>query len=113
MIRRISLIRRKSGMSPDEFWAHYSGPHAAIARQLPGLQRMVLSRVMATTGDHEWDAVGELWFASIEAVTRAFADPEMAALFAEDRPKFIGQMVVVLTEETEAWQPPAGALSSD
>ena len=34
MIKRISLVRRKEGMSREEFLAHWMGPHAEIVRQL-------------------------------------------------------------------------------
>ena len=38
MIKRISLVRRKPGMSHEEFLAHWMGPHADIVRGFPGLR---------------------------------------------------------------------------
>ncbi len=102
MIRRIALVRRKDGMTWEEFWAHYTGPHAEIVRRLPGLRRLVLSR---PTGEQatEWDAVGELWFDSAEEIARAFADPQIAALLRADRPLFLGASQVVVVEEAVRW----------
>ncbi len=99
LIKRISLLRRKQEMTPDQFWEHYSGPHAAIARKLPGLRKIQLSRVVGPQSV-AWDAVGELWFDDVAAVDRAFADPEIAALLAQDRPLFIEHAETILVEET-------------
>ena len=38
MIKRISFIRRKPGMTKEDFFAHLTGPHAAIIRQMPGVR---------------------------------------------------------------------------
>jgi len=102
MVRRIALVRRKDGMTWEEFWAHYTGPHAEIVRRMPGLRRLVLSR---PTGEQvtEWDAVGELWFDSAEEIARAFAHPEIAALLQADRPLFLGASQVVVVEEAVSW----------
>ena len=32
MIKRVSLVRRKEGMSREDFLAHWMGPHAEIVR---------------------------------------------------------------------------------
>ncbi len=104
MVRRVAYVRRKPEMSLDEFWAHYAGPHAAIVRRLPDLRGMVLSRPVGVQSS-AWDAVGELWFDNVEAVHAAFADPTIAALLAEDRPKFLGGSEVVVIEEALRWSP--------
>jgi uncharacterized protein (TIGR02118 family) len=91
-------------MSVEEFWAHYTGPHAAIVRRMPGLRRLVLSRSTGPqTGD--WDAVGELWFDSAAALRAAFTDPAISAQLGEDRPRFLGASEVVVVEEVLRWEP--------
>ncbi len=102
MIKRISLIRRKPEMTPEEFWEHYTGPHAAIVRKMPGVRKMVLSRVVGPRSA-EWDAVGELWFDNAAAVEKAFADPEIVNLLAQDRPLFLGHAEVIIAEERDFW----------
>ncbi|MGH2347102.1 MAG: EthD domain-containing protein [Chloroflexota bacterium] len=104
MVRRISYIRRKLGMSVEEFWTHYSGPHIAIVREMPGLRGLVLSRPVDPQTSN-WDAVGELWFDSAEAMRAGFANPAIAARLAEDRPKFLGGSEVVVVEEVVRWEP--------
>lgn len=108
MVRRISLIRRKPEMSAEEFWAHYSGPHAAIVRQMPGLRRLALSRPAGPYAG-AWDAVGELWFDTREALERAFADPAIADQLQADRPRFLGASEVLIVEEVTEWVPDSAA----
>ena len=68
MIKRVSLVRRREGMSRDEFLAHWTGPHADIVCQLPGLRGLRFGIVEAwTPTEAAWDGVGEVWFDSIEA----------------------------------------------
>src|SRR5258708_32004591 len=102
VIKRISLIRRKHGMTPEEFWEHYSGPHAAIVRKMPGGRKMVLSRLVGPRSA-EWDAVVDLWFDNAAAVDKAFADPEIVNLLAQDPALFTGHTVVIITAETRFW----------
>ena len=102
MIKRVSLVRRKPDMTAEQFWAHYTGPHAAIVQRMPGLRKMVLSRAV---GDQvtEWDAVGELWFDSMTAVKRAFEDEQIMAELRADRSLFLGASEVVIVEEAMRW----------
>jgi len=102
MMKRIALVRRKPGMTADEFWAHYMGPHAAIVRKMPGLRGMVLARATEIQ-NAGWDAVGELWFDDLAALERAFADPEIAGLLQADRPRFLGASTVLIVEELVRW----------
>ena len=104
MIRRIAFVQRKAGMTVEEFWEHYKGPHADIIQKMPGLRRMVLSRIQKA-GNEEWDAVGELWFDDLTALEQAFAKPEIASLLQGDRPLFLGRSSVTIVEEETLWIP--------
>ncbi len=107
MVRRVAFVRRKPGMTVEQFWTHYTGPHASIVGTMPGLRRMLLSRPVGPQPS-DWDAVGELWFDSRDALELAFADPTIATLLAADRPLFLGGAEVVIVEEVLRW-PAAGA----
>lgn len=102
MIRRIAFIQRKQGMTVEEFWGHYRGPHATIIQKMPGLRKMVLSRIEGTHAE-EWDAVGELWFDDMTALEQAFASAEIASLLHVDRPLFLGRSTVLMIEEVAIW----------
>ncbi len=107
MIKRVSLVRRKPGMSREAFLAHWMGPHADIVRQLPGLRGLRFGVVQRwTPDDAAWDGVGELWFDSIEAADRAFAAEPHATRLREDRLKFLGEAQSAFVEEHTAVAPP-------
>jgi uncharacterized protein (TIGR02118 family) len=102
MIKRVSLVRRKPDMTAEQFWTHYTGPHAAIVQRMPGLRRMVLSRAVGAQLT-EWDAVGELWFDSTTDLKRAFEDEQIMAELRADRSLFLGASQVVIVEEEMRW----------
>jgi uncharacterized protein (TIGR02118 family) len=106
MIRRVSFIRRREGMTREEFFAHWTGEHAAIVSGIPGLRGLRFSRVdRSVPADAGWDGVGETWFDSIAAADHAFATEPFAAMLAEDRKKFIGSAHSCYIEENEILRP--------
>jgi uncharacterized protein (TIGR02118 family) len=108
MIRRVSFIRRKAGLTAQEFFAHWTGRHAEIVRQLPGLRGLRFSQVeRCVPQDAGWDGVGETWFDSIADADRAFATEPFLALLTEDRKKFIGDAHSCYVEESPLIEPVA------
>jgi uncharacterized protein (TIGR02118 family) len=112
MIRRVSFIRRKANLTREQFFAHWTGRHAEIVRQLPGLRGLRFNRVERCAPEAAaWDGVGETWFDSIPDADRAFATEPFLALLTEDRRKFIGDAHSCYVEESDVIQPlakPAG-----
>jgi uncharacterized protein (TIGR02118 family) len=109
MIKRISFIRRKQGMSEDEFFEHWTGTHADIVRQMPGVRGLRFGRVRSWNPEGaRWDGVGELWFDSVEAALAAFATEPFASMLVEDRKKFMGELQSCFVEETTVIAPPHG-----
>ena len=109
MIKRISFIRRLDGMSRDEFFDHWTGPHADIVRQLPGLRGLRFGRVQAWTPEEAaWDGVGEIWFDSMEDAQQAFATEPFASLLVEDRKKFMREAQSCFVAEQTVVAPPDG-----
>ena len=109
MIKRVSFVRRKAGMSAEEFYTHWTGPHAEIVRRLPGLRGLRYCRVTSwTPAEAAWDGVGEIWFDSVEDAQAAFATEPFASELAADRPKFMGEAQSCFVEEWTAVPPPEG-----
>ena len=108
MIKRISLVRRKPGMTREEFLAHWMGPHADIVRGLPGLRGLRFGAVTRWHPvDQGWDGVGEIWFDSVETAEAAFrAEPHISRLIA-DRQLFLAEAQWCFVEEHTAVPPPA------
>ncbi len=98
MVKRVSLVRRKPGMSRDAFIAHWLGPHADIIRTMERARGYVINVI----DDPElagWDGIAEMWFDSREAAEASFSKERIASLLADDRPNFIGEVRVVFVEE--------------
>jgi uncharacterized protein (TIGR02118 family) len=101
MVKAIYLIRRKSGLSPEDFHRYWREVHGAIAARIPGLRRYVQCHAIAPDGDgSEYDGAAEAWFDDMEAVRRAVASPEYAAARA-DEARFIdlNRTTLIFTEE--------------
>ena len=106
MIRRVSFIRRRSDLSRQEFFSHWTGRHAEIIRQLPGLRGLRFSRVdRCVPTEAQWDGVGETWFDSIADADQAFAADPFREILIEDRAKFIGEAHSCYIEEPRAYLP--------
>ena len=109
MIKRVSLIRRRPGMSREEFRAHWTGPHADIVRQLPGVRGLRFGMVESwTPEDAAWDGVGEVWFDSVEAALEAFRTEPFLSMLVEDRKKFMGEAQSCFVTEKTVVTPPDG-----
>jgi len=117
MIKRVSLVKRKAGMSVEAFHAHWMGPHMEIVRQMKNLRGLRFNPVFEAGPDGEWDGFGELWFDSVEDARAAFEAEPVKTLLGQDRPKFLGRnqvyfvterTVTPLPESATAWSVGAG-----
>jgi uncharacterized protein (TIGR02118 family) len=109
MIKRVSFLRRKQGISREEFFAHWTGPHADIVRQLPGVRGLRFGMVESWTPEEAaWDGVGEVWFDSIEAAEQAFRTEPYISMLVEDRKKFMGEAQSCFVTEKTVVAPPEG-----
>ena len=97
MIKRVSLLTRKDGMTREQFTRHWLEIHAPLARPVPGLKRYVQSHILEEfrRADIPTSAVQVEDRASME---RALASPQMAALHA-DGALFIGANKTFVVEE--------------
>jgi uncharacterized protein (TIGR02118 family) len=69
MVKTIALIKRKAGLSREEFHRHYEEVHAPlILRLLPNIRKYVRNHVIVPEGaeDPGYDCVTELWYDSME-----------------------------------------------
>ena len=105
MIKSLSLLTRKDGMTHEQFMKHWVEVHAPLAHAVPGLVRYVQSHIVEEyrrpdipTTPIEVDGIAELWFEDRAAMDRALASPEMATLHA-DGALFIGGNKTFVVEE--------------
>ncbi len=83
MIKSLSLLTRKPGMTHEQFVKHWLEVHGPLARKVPGLRRYVQSHILEErtrpdipSTDVEIDGVAELWYDDRESMLRAQATPE-------------------------------------
>src|ERR1700738_4208394 len=105
MIKSISLLTRKAGLSHEEFVKHWLEVHAPLAHAVPGLRRYVQSHIVGErtrpdipTTNVEVDGIAETWYDDLAAMERANASSEAKALHA-DGALFIGRIKSFITEE--------------
>ena len=105
MIKTISLLTRKDGLSREEFMRHWVEVHAPLAHAVPGVRRYVQSHIQGErsrpdipTTEVAVDGIAELWFDDRDAMERSNASPEAKRLHA-DGALFIGRIKSFITEE--------------
>ena len=107
MIKSISLLVRKDGLTHEQFMKHWVEIHAPLALKVSGIRRYVQSHIVGERGRPDIPAIGldidgiaELWYDDRETMTRTIATAEMKALHA-DGALFIGKIQSFLVEEKE------------
>ncbi|MCQ3930076.1 MAG: EthD family reductase [Chloroflexi bacterium] len=75
MIKLISLMKRKEGMTREEFAKWAVEEHSPIGKRFPGIRKYHISVLRADQPETEFDGVFELWFDSMEALDAALASP--------------------------------------
>jgi len=99
MIKLVVMIKRKPGMSKEEFDRYWSGPHAeqvlGYADFKRHIRRYVQSHVVTQEGIRlpwevsDYDGQAELWFDSVEEMNAAFNEPRFLAEVHPDDATFI------------------------
>ncbi|MHB8669869.1 MAG: EthD domain-containing protein [Acidimicrobiales bacterium] len=108
MIKLICLVKRKPGMSPEEFhryWRNEHGPLVASTRS--GRHALRYEQNHRALEDYERDPEGydgatEQWFSSVEDFHDSLREDDYG-LIAQDVERFLDttQLVFLLTEEAE------------
>src|ERR1700747_1750475 len=83
MIKSVSLLTRKAGLSHEEFVKHWLDVHAPLAHAVPGLRRYVQSHIVGErtrpdipTTDVEVDGIAETWYNDLAAWSAQMPPPK-------------------------------------
>ena len=105
MIKAMSLIKRKAGLTQEEFSRHYEEVHVPLALTYFPFKGYVRNYVIkASDAEEPWfDCITEVWFETMEHC-QAAADFSVSGeyeVIAEDEEKFMdrGKIVAFLVEE--------------
>ncbi len=97
--KRLGILRRKDGITHQEFVDHWLQKHAALCVKLPGLRRYSINFVdRARFPNFDYDGFSELWFDSEEALVASLASPEGRTLLA-DLPNFAKDVSPIISVE--------------
>lgn len=96
MFKAVILLTRRDGATHDDFRSWWLERHAPLARQLPGVRRLVFNVVDAE--DAPCDGISELWFDSREAFDAAYAT-EIGRRVAADSMANVSDRVRLFVEE--------------
>jgi uncharacterized protein (TIGR02118 family) len=115
MIKSISFLTRRPGLSAEAFQHHWRNVHAPMWRDVPGIRGYVLNIPLenhsrsdvAQLEMGEFDGIAQVWFDDLEARAAAAASPEGKRWHA-DGATIIGQIRTFVTEEVPVVPLPAG-----
>ncbi|KTG26954.1 EthD domain-containing protein [Haloferax profundi] len=87
MIKLVNLVVRKPDYSHEEFVERWTGSHAELAKDLPGLVKYATS--LPTSPERsEYDGIVELYFEDMDALKAAFSS-EIGERVNADAAEFI------------------------
>lgn len=88
MIKRIILLRRKPGMSREEFKDYWVNNHAKTVGSFPEVKKYTVNYFTSTDDNIPFDGVAELWFEDEEAMKQHAEMPARRKFVQEDNPRF-------------------------
>jgi uncharacterized protein (TIGR02118 family) len=103
MIKVTALLKRKPGISKEEFADRWLAKHAKLAAKMPGLRGYRINIAVAHQPDGDniepiYDGTAELWWDSVQDMETAFAS-EIGVMAGKDADEFAGVRIHVYTEE--------------
>ncbi len=98
MLKVISLLKRKEGMSLEEFRQWALVEHPPLGKKLPGMRHYRMSVALSDDPNAPADAVSEMWFDDDAARVAAFSTPEGEAA-KNDAIAHCSSRIHLLTEE--------------
>lgn len=103
MPKMISFIRRKPGMSVEDFQLYWRTHHGELARKVPGVRRYVQCHVRpsAYRGGRQpvYDGVAETWSENADAMRAAAGSPEFKAVRADEANFLAGPPPFIIAKE--------------
>ena len=101
MIKVFAMLRRREGVSREEFHRWWVEEHVPYAKALPGLRKYRVCLVTGSTtheGREPWDGIAELWFDDRAALDRAWSSEVGKIALAHSRDSHSDRLVLI-TEE--------------
>jgi uncharacterized protein (TIGR02118 family) len=110
MIKRISLVWKRRGLTDEEFRRIWLGEHVEYAKQLAGLRGYSIDFVTDAAGDGP-SAIATLRFDSRQALDAAFSVPHIKENLMRTREQFAESVQVMIVDEVVVVPQSSGAES--
>jgi uncharacterized protein (TIGR02118 family) len=103
MVKVLTFIKRKPGMTVEDFQHYLLTRHPSVVTRLPGVRRYVQSHTLPSSyrkGEPAWDGIAEVWADDTEALRAMTRSPANADVQA-DEAQFIDRatMGLIVTED--------------
>ncbi len=93
------LLKKKEGLTDQEFAKYLVETHAPLAKQMPGLRRYVVNVVRRPPNkEPDYHGIVELWFDDVDSMKKAFASPQGQAT-QKDTEIFTSGMTTLYIDE--------------
>jgi uncharacterized protein (TIGR02118 family) len=99
MVKFVACLKRKPGMSSAEFHRYWKDAHGPLVKSVPEFMRHLRKYVQShsvsdsvpgfPSAPSQYDGIAELWFDSVEEVSKAFNEPRYLEIIRKDEPKFL------------------------
>jgi uncharacterized protein (TIGR02118 family) len=108
MVKLVVLLKRKAGMSREDFYRHWQEHHGPLIAGLPNLARHIVRyeqhrRLPGTEGfgSDDFDGAVVQWFNSLDDFTAFVGEPDYAKHIYPDEDRFLDRkgLVWMVTEE--------------
>lgn len=108
MLKLFAVLRRRPGMTTEEFATHWRDVHGPLIAGEPSLARHIVRYEQhlrhapeALSGTEDVDGVAVQWFSSMEEFLGFVDEPAYAELIAPDERRFLDldRLEYVITEE--------------
>lgn len=103
MIKLIALLKRKPGMTIEQFKDRWVNDHVNLSKQMPGLRGYLVNVAVHHQPDGDgveplYDGTAELWWDSIEDMEACFQS-DIAKVAGADADSFCEMRIHIYTEE--------------
>ena len=108
MVKLFAVLKRKDGMTHEEFVDHWLNEHGPLIANTPSLARHIVRyeqhvrhRPDALSGDKRFDGVTVQWFEDMDGFVGFMSEPEYGDLIHPDEERFLDmdELVFIVTEE--------------
>lgn len=105
MVKLIALLKRKPGISKEEFARRWLHDHIKLSTKIPGVRgyriNIATARQPEGTGDEPiYDGTAEMWWDSVEEMEAAF-ETDAGKIAGADADEFSAVRIHIYTEEND------------